>query len=72
MMFLNLPPVPPENSEPKPNKTEPLPTLWNVPNPLWELIAKVMNAYDPRARTGRSRSDERLAFDGVMCRLRTG
>ena len=59
-------------TEPKTNKTKPLPTIWNVPDPLWELIAKVLAVYDPPAKTGRPRSDERLAFDGVIYRMRTG
>ena len=53
-------------------KTKPLPTLWNVPDPLWELIKKVLTVYDPPAKSGRKRSDERLAFDGVIYRMRTG
>jgi len=63
---------PPETTEPKPNKAKPLPTLWNVPDPLWELIKKVLAVYDPPAKTGRKRADERLAFDGVIYRMRTG
>ena len=53
-------------------KQKALPTIWNVPDPLWELIAKVLAVYDPPAKTGRKRSDERLAFDGVIYRMRTG
>ncbi len=49
-----------------------LPTLWNVPDPLWELIEKVLTVYDPPAKTGRKRSDPRLAFDGIIYRMRTG
>jgi len=49
-----------------------LPTIWNVPDPLWELIEKVLAVYDPPAKTGRKRSNERQAFDGVIYRMRTG
>ncbi len=35
-------------------------------------IAKVLTVYDPPAPTGRKRSDERQAFDGVIYRMRTG
>ncbi len=52
--------------------TKPLPTLWNVPDPLWELIEKVLTVYDPPAKRGRKRSDPRLAFDGIIYRMRTG
>jgi len=55
-----------------PEKPKPLPTIWNVPDPLWELIKKVLAVYDPPAKTGRKRADERLAFDGVIYRMRTG
>ena len=54
------------------HKTKPLPTIWNVPDPLWALIEKVLAVYDPPAKTGRKRADERLAFDGVIYRMRTG
>ena len=63
---------PTELTVPRANKTKPLPTLWNVPDPLWELIAKVLTVYDPPAKTGRKRSNERLAFDGAIYRMRTG
>ena len=53
-------------------KKKPLPTIWNVPDPLWELIEKVLAVYDPPAKTGRKRSNERRAFDGVIYRMRTG
>ena len=32
----------------------------------------MLAVYDPPAKTGRKRSDERLAFDGVIYRMRTG
>ena len=63
-------PALPENGTPE--KPKPLPTIWNVPDPLWELIKKVLAVYDPPAKTGRKRADERLAFDGVIYRMRTG
>jgi hypothetical protein len=69
-------PNPPTRATKKPKsqtpKAKPLPTIWNVPDPLWELIAKVLAVYDPPATVGRKRSNERLAFDGVIYRLRTG
>ncbi|MGI4790122.1 MAG: hypothetical protein ACRYFS_14875 [Janthinobacterium lividum] len=54
--------------EPKNVDKKSLPTLWNVPDPLWELIDKGLSVYDPPAKTGRKRSDERLAFDGIIYR----
>ena len=76
--------MPPPESSPEPSvapkpeaaptgaKKKPLPTIWNVPDPLWELIEKVLAVYDPPAKTGRKRSSERRAFDGVIYRMRTG
>jgi transposase len=63
--------VMPKAEAAKPKKKS-LPTIWNVPDPLWELIEKVLNVYDPPSNKGRKRSDERLAFDGVIYRMRTG
>ena len=49
-----------------------LPTIWIVPDPLWNVIASVLATYDPPAPTGRERIDQRKAFDGVLFRMRTG
>jgi transposase len=69
MMSPNPPTMPTEAKKPKAKR---LPTIWNVPDPLWTLLAKVLAIYDPPAKTGRKRSNERLAFDGVIYRMRTG
>ena len=52
---------------------EPLGTIWNVPDAVWERVALLIAKYDPPAKTGRKRSDdERRALDGVVYRMRTG
>lgn len=53
-------------------KVEPLPTIWHVPDELWELIVPILDVYDPRAATGRPRTDPRAALDGIIFRLRSG
>ena len=53
-------------------KDEPLPTIWHVPDELWELIKPLIDTYDPRAVTGRPRTDPRAALDGIIFRLRSG
>lgn len=53
-------------------EAKPLPTIWRVPDKLWERIAPVIEALDPPARTGRPRADARPILDGVIFRLRTG
>jgi transposase len=54
------------------DKPKPLPTIWTVPDALWEVIQSVLDTYDPPQRMGRSRIDARKAFDGILFRMRTG
>jgi putative transposase len=49
-----------------------LPTIWEVPDDLWERIEWLLNQYDPPKTTGRSRTDARRMLDGIIFRLRTG
>lgn len=49
-----------------------MPTLWQVPNDLWERIEQILNEYDPPAPTGRGRADARRILDGLIFRFRTG
>lgn len=53
-------------------KVEPLPTIWQVPDDLWEQIQPILNKLDPPARTGRKRTDARLALDGIIYQMRSG
>jgi transposase len=50
----------------------PLPTLWQVPDPLWGRIAPILAALDPPKPRGRPRIDPRAALDAIIFRLRTG
>jgi putative transposase len=49
-----------------------LPTIWRVPDEVWDRAALLIDKYDPPGKTGRPRSDERDALDGVIYRMRTG
>src|SRR5919112_5630399 len=49
-----------------------LPTIWRVPDEVWDKVALLIDKYDPPAKTGRPRSDERDALDGVIYRMRSG
>lgn len=49
-----------------------LDTIWRVPDALWETISKVLAVYDPPAKTGRPRVDQRRALNGLIFRMRTG
>lgn len=51
---------------------KPLPTIWRVPDELWERIEPVLNELDPPAQTGRKRIAPRLALDGIIYQMRTG
>jgi transposase len=51
---------------------ESLDTIWRAPDALWERMSKVLAVYDPPAKTGRPRINQRLAMDALIYRLRTG
>lgn len=50
----------------------PLPTIWALPDELWERIEPILEHRYPTAGTGRPRSDLRLVLDGVIYRMRSG
>jgi transposase len=65
--------------EPAPTKTDlpkkkaPLPTLWEVPDALWEKIFQpLIDQYDPPKVRGRKRVDARKCLEGIIYRARTG
>ena len=51
---------------------KPMPTIWRVPDELWEKIEPILAEHDPPKRTGRPRADRRAVLDAVIFRLRTG
>lgn len=53
-------------------KADPMPTIWCVPDDLWDKIAPVLTELDPPKPTGRPRIDARAALDAIIFRLRTG
>ncbi len=53
-------------------QTTSLPTIWTVPDELWEHVAALLTQYDPPCKTGRKRMDARLALNGIIYRARTG
>lgn len=50
----------------------PLPTIWELPDELWERIEPLLVRRYPPAGTGRPRADLRLVLDGVIYRMRSG
>lgn len=55
-----------------PTEEKPLPTIWRVPDELWEKIEPILQEHDPPKKTGRPRVDQRAALDAIVFRLRTG
>ncbi len=51
---------------------EPLPTIWRVDDALWAEARQVLAKYDPPAKFGPDRIDQRKALDGVIYRMRSG
>ncbi len=51
---------------------KPAPTIWRVPDGLWEKVEPILKEHDPPKSTGRSRIDQRAALDAIIFRLRTG
>ena len=56
----------------KKKAVEPLPTIWRVDDVLWAEVESVLAEYDPPAKFGPKRIDQRKALDGVIYRMRSG
>lgn len=50
----------------------PLPTIWEIPDELWERIEPILECHYPPAGTGRPRADLRLVLEGLIHRMRSG
>jgi transposase len=53
-------------------EVRPLPTIWRVDDELWAKAEAVLAEFDPAARFGPERIDQRKALDGVIYRMRSG
>ena len=64
----------PEKSAEEPTDARgPLPTIWEVSDPLWEnLFLPLLAELDPPSKMGRPRADPRKCLDGMIYRARTG
>jgi len=51
---------------------EPLPTIWEVNDELWEIIQSILDELDPPAETGRPRTGQRAALNGIIYQMRSG
>ncbi len=55
-----------------PTPERPLPTIWELPDELWERIEPLLLRRYPVAPTGRPRADLRLVLDAIVYRMRSG
>ena len=53
-------------------QVKPLPTIWQVSDELWNIIADILVKLDPVATTGRKRIDSRAALNGIIYQMRSG
>ena len=53
-------------------KKKSLPTIWEVPDELWKLMAALILEMDPPKETGRPRANPRNVVDAIIFRIRTG
>jgi putative transposase len=53
-------------------KKKRMPTIWEVPDELWERIEPLLQELDPAKETGRPREDQRRILDALIFRCRTG
>jgi putative transposase len=51
---------------------KPLPTIWEVSDESWEIIQEILCELDPPATTGRPRTGQREALNGIIYRMRSG
>ncbi len=62
-------------TRPKPKRKKarkPLGTIWEVPDPLWQRVLPLLQAFWPTKRTGRHHADWRRALNGIIFRMRSG
>ena len=52
-------------------KSESLPTIWEIPDDLWQRIEPVILELDPPKAKGRKRVDQRKTLEGVFFRMRS-
>jgi putative transposase len=56
----------------KAGKGQPLGTIWEVPDPLWERVLPILQEFWPNKATGRHHANWRKALNGIIFRMRSG
>ncbi len=54
------------------DEAKPEPTIWTVPDDLWEIIEEILDREYPKHPQDRKRVSLRPVLDGVLHKLRTG
>jgi putative transposase len=53
-------------------ETKPEPTIWRIPDDVWEIVEEVLVRRYPKHAQDRKRVPLRPVLDGILYRLRTG
>ena len=56
----------------KKREVKSLPTIWQVNDELWSTIENILGDLDPPAKTGRPRTGQREALNGIIYQMRSG
>lgn len=56
----------------KKTRREPLATIWEVPDELWQRIEPILKEFWPRKSTGRPPAHFRRTLNGIIFRMRSG
>ena len=59
-------------AKPKRKKGKPFPTIWEVPDDLWQRVLPICEEFWPAKPTGRHHADWRRALNGIIFRMRSG
>jgi len=51
---------------------KPLATIWEVSDELWKILEPILTQFDPPSWTGRTRTDQRAALNGILYQMRSG
>jgi putative transposase len=53
-------------------KLRPLPTIWEIPDAMWQKIEPILRDFWPQKPTGRRVANWRKVLNGIIFRMRTG
>jgi len=53
-------------------RLKPLPTIWEIPDAMWQKIEPILRDFWPQKPTGRRVANWRKMLNGIIFRMRTG